>query len=80
MNASHRIDLAHRRHDGIDVTLWWSPDGNAVAVEVVHLATDSGFELDVAPDRALDAFYHPFAHAARQRPELLPLGSEALHS
>ena len=77
MNASHRIDLANRRHDGIDVTLWWSPAENAVSVEVVYLVTESSFELDVEPDCALDAFYHPFAHAARRRPELLTLGSPA---
>jgi len=25
---------------------------------------ETGFQLAVAPDRALDAFYHPFAYAA----------------
>ena len=50
MYAGHRQDLAHRRGDGIDVILWWSPEDNSVAVEVMHLATDSSFELVV--DRA----------------------------
>ena len=77
MFAGHRIDLAHRRNDGIDVVLWWSPDDDSVAVEVLHLASDASFELAVERDRALDAFYHPFAHAARRRPELLTLGSQA---
>ena len=40
MYADHRIDLAHRRGDGIDVILWWSPDNDSVAVEVMHLASD----------------------------------------
>ena len=74
MYADHRIDLAHRRGDGIDVILWWSPEENSVAVEVMHLATDSSFELVVDRSRALDAFYHPFAYAARS-PE--PLGVAA---
>ena len=65
MYADHRIDLAHRRGDGIDVILWWSPENDNVAVEVMHLATDSSFELVVDRSRALDAFYHPFAYAAR---------------
>ena len=39
MYAGHRQDLAHRRGDGIDVILWWSPEDNSVAVEVMHLAT-----------------------------------------
>ena len=47
MFADHRIDLAHRRGDGIDVVLWWSPEDDSVAVEVLHLASDSSFELSV---------------------------------
>ena len=80
MEASHRIELANRRHDGIDVTLWWSPGENAVTVEVLQLAAGSAFELDVERERALEAFYHPFAHAAWRRPELLSLGSEPARS
>jgi hypothetical protein len=79
MFAGHRIDLAHRRNDGIDVvlwwSLWWSPDDDSVAVEVLHLASDSSFELVVDSDRALDAFYHPFAYAARRSPELLDVAA-----
>ena len=75
MYAGHRIDLAHRRNDGIDVVLWWSPDDDTVAVEVLHLATDESFELSVERDRALDAFYHPFAYAARRSPELLDVAA-----
>ena len=70
MYADHRIDLANRRGDGIDVILWWSPEEDSVAVEVVHLSTDSSFELVVDRSRALDAFYHPFAYAARSREPL----------
>ena len=75
MFADHRIDLAHRRGDGIDVVLWWSPEDNSVAVEVLHLETDSSFELVVDRSRALDAFYHPFAYAARRSPELLDVAA-----
>jgi len=75
MYAGHRQDLAHRRGDGIDVILWWSPEDNSVAVEVMHLATDSSFELVVERSRALDAFYHPFAYAARRSPELLDVAA-----
>jgi hypothetical protein len=75
MYAGHRHDLAHRRGDGIDVILWWSPEDNSVAVEVMHLATDSSFELVVERSRALDAFYHPFAYAARRSPELLDVAA-----
>jgi hypothetical protein len=74
MYADHRIDLAHRRGDGIDVILWWSRETDSVAVEVMHLATDSSFELVVDRSRALDAFYHPFAYAARS-PERLEVAA-----
>lgn len=74
MFAAHRVDLAHRRGDGIEVVLWWSPEHDEVAVEVRHLASDSSFELSVERSRALDAFYHPFAYAAR-RPELLDVAA-----
>ena len=75
MYAADRIDLANRRSDGIDVTLWWSPTESSVSVEVLHLASDSTFELSVDRSRALDAFYHPFAYAAWRTPELLEVAA-----
>ena len=75
MYAGPRTDLAHRRSDGIDVVLWWSREENSVSVEVLHLASDASFELTVDPSRALDAFYHPFAYAARRSPELLDVAA-----
>jgi hypothetical protein len=75
MYAGARIDLAHRRSDGIDVVLWWSPEDDSVAVEVLHLATDASFEVAVEGSRALEAFYHPFAYAARRQPELLDVAA-----
>ena len=75
MFASPRIDLANRKGDGIDVTLWWSREDDSVSVEVLHFASESSFELAVDRDRALDAFYHPFAYAARRSPELLDIAA-----
>ena len=75
MYASPRIDLANRRGDGIDVTLWWSRSNDAVSVEVLHLASDSIFEVAVDRSRALDAFYHPYAFAARSNPQLLDVAA-----
>ena len=75
MYAAQKIDLASRRNDGIDVTLWWSPNDDSVSVEVLHFASESSFELLVDRDRALDAFYHPFAYAARRSPELLDVAA-----
>jgi hypothetical protein len=75
MYAMEKIDLANRKSDGIDVTLWWTPADDSVSVEVLHFASESTFELVVDRDRALDAFYHPFAYAARRSPELLDVAA-----
>jgi hypothetical protein len=57
-------ELAARDSDGIHVLLLWHPRENAVTVDVEDDRIGDGFQLVVAPDRALDAFYHPFAYAA----------------
>jgi hypothetical protein len=56
--------LAAREGDGIQVTLLWHPGLNALTVSVEDTRAGRGFRLAVAPDRALDAFYHPYAYAA----------------
>jgi alkanesulfonate monooxygenase SsuD/methylene tetrahydromethanopterin reductase-like flavin-dependent oxidoreductase (luciferase family) len=64
-NASPQArELAARESDGIQVLLLWHPDENAVTVSVEDARAGDCFQLAVAPDRALDAFYHPFAYAA----------------
>jgi hypothetical protein len=57
-------ELAARESDGIHVLLLWHPRGNALTVEVGDDRIGDGFQLAVAPECALDAFYHPFAYAA----------------
>ena len=57
-------ELAVRESDGIQVLLLWHPAENALTVEVDDTRVGDRFQLAVAPDRALDAFYHPFAYAA----------------
>ena len=56
--------LAARGSDGIHVVLLWHPRENALTVSVEDARLGDRFQLAVAPGRALDAFYHPFAHAA----------------
>ncbi len=60
-------ELAHRSGGGIAVTLYWSRADGAVSLAVEHLANGRRFDLEVEPDRALEAFYHPFAFAERPR-------------
>ena len=57
-------ELAARESDGIHVLLLWHPRANALTVSVEDARLGDCFQLAVAPDRALDAFYHPFAYAA----------------
>jgi hypothetical protein len=57
-------ELAARVNDGIHVLLLWHPADDAVTVSVADDRTGERFEMPVARDRALDAFYHPFAYSA----------------
>jgi hypothetical protein len=58
-------ELAHRTHDGIDVTLMWHPAEDRVTVAVIDIKAGEAFELVVPQgERALDVFEHPFAYAA----------------
>ena len=63
-HATQTRELAAREGDGIQVLLLWHPNENALTVSVEDSRVGGGFRLAVAPDRALDAFYHPYAYAA----------------
>lgn len=58
-------ELAHRSNDGLDVVLLWDQASDNLAVTVHDQRSGTAFELVVenGPE-ALDAFRHPFAHAA----------------
>ena len=58
-------ELDQRSADGIDVTLFWNRTTNRVWVAVADGRRGHGFELDVDPSDALDAFRHPYAYAVR---------------
>jgi hypothetical protein len=63
--ATHTTrELAVRESDGIHVQLLWHPRENALTVSVEDVRLGDRFQLAVAPERALHAFYHPFAYAA----------------
>ena len=57
-------ELAARESAGIHVLLLWNPEADALTVSVEDARAGDRFQLAVAPERALDAFYHPFAYAA----------------
>lgn len=62
--STNARELAARSNDGVQVLLLWHPDDNAVTVSVEDARIGDRFQFAVAPDRALDAFHHPYAYAA----------------
>jgi hypothetical protein len=58
-------ELDHRKGDGIDVTLLWDDDVDAVLVAVENEHTGDVLRIAVERADALDAFHHPFAFARR---------------
>ena len=69
-DTSQWKELATRDSDGLTVSLFWSPDTDAVKVAVADSTlagvTYRDFELHVRGADALAAFYHPFAFAAAE--------------
>jgi hypothetical protein len=55
-------ELAERRSGPVEVRLLWHPVGDWVELCLRDLALGTGFRVVVAPGRALDAFYHPYAY------------------
>ena len=55
-------ELAHRISGDIEVTLYWCVEDDSIHIEVRKPATEESIGFPVARERALDAFYHPFAH------------------
>jgi hypothetical protein len=60
----HTRELANRESDGVLVLLLWHPAENALTVSVEDARLGDRFDIAVAPERALDAFYHPYVYAA----------------
>ena len=58
------------------MALYWSPLDNSTTVEVWDAASDETLVFAVAPERALEAFYHPFAQLAVSLDELVPVADE----
>lgn len=58
-------ELAQRQSAGIEVLLLWHPEVDRVEVSVHDSRTGAEFQIDVPPADALEAYYHPYAYAAR---------------
>jgi len=59
-------ELAQRLSGTLEVLLLWHPETDRLELSVRDVATGPGFHIEVAPANAIDAFYHPYAYAARR--------------
>ena len=50
----------------LEVLLLWHPRIDGVELSVSDVTTGEGFQIEVAPETAMDAFHHPYAYAARR--------------
>ena len=64
MISDGRRELARRVSGGIEITLYWSIRDNGTSIEVWQPSTEELLTFPVAHERALEAFYHPFAQLA----------------
>jgi len=60
-------ELAQRESLGTQVTLLWREGTRKLWVEISELALDITLTIPVPPERALDAFHHPYAYAGHRR-------------
>jgi hypothetical protein len=63
-------ELAERLSNGTHVRLLWRQGTGQLWVEVRE-PDEQVLAIPVQPERALDAFHHPYAYAAARRPEPL---------
>jgi hypothetical protein len=55
-------ELAHRVTSGLEVTLFRDMRDSSTHIELRHAAIKEPISFRVPPDRALDAFHHPFVY------------------
>jgi hypothetical protein len=58
-------ELARRESVGIEVTLLWRQGTRKLWLKVWETTLDVTLVIPVKPERALDAFHHPYAYASR---------------
>ena len=60
-------ELAQRLSGTEEILLLWHPESERVELSIRDVATGASFDVEVDPDRAIDAFYHPYVYATRKR-------------
>ena len=66
VTCAARHELASRVNGGLEITLFWDGRDNSTSIDIRDASTDETTSFRVPPGRALDAFYHPFAHLGNQ--------------
>jgi hypothetical protein len=56
-------ELAQRLTGKVEVLLLWHPDIDLVELSLYDQASGAGCQVVVAPEHAIDAFYHPYVYA-----------------
>ena len=56
-------ELAHRRNEDVDVSLFWDRKHDRLFVLVEDIRAGDRFGLRTTREAALDVFNHPFAYA-----------------
>ena len=56
-------ELAQRLTGGVEVLLLWHPDIDLVELSLHDQANGADCQVVVAPEHAIDAFYHPYVYA-----------------
>jgi hypothetical protein len=60
-------ELAQRQSGTLEVLLLWHAQIDVVELSVRDVATGGGFQTEIEPDRAIDAFYHPYVYAPENK-------------
>ena len=61
-----RRELAHRVSGNLEIRLFRDTRENTTTIELQHSAITEPIRFRVPPDRALDAFNHPFVYLERR--------------
>ena len=56
-------ELAHRRNEDVEVSLFWDRSHDRLFVVVEDIRGGDRFAVPATSDKALDVFNHPFAYA-----------------
>jgi hypothetical protein len=56
------VELADRRSETCDVTLFWSRRSGRVWVRVIDRLSGRSSRIDASPADAMEVFRHPFAY------------------